>query len=359
MDVYYKIKALHELGVQITLHCFEYGRREHEALNEICSKVYYYQRKQSLRDFSRLTPYIVATRKSDELLKNLCLDEAPILFEGLHTCYHLSNKELQQRLKVVRLHNVEWDYYRNLGKIERGMFRKFYFYTESFKLKNYEKILEHARFILPIAKSDVSYIREKFEQTSYLPAFHPNERVTSLPGKGYYALYHGNLSVGENNQAALYLVNKIFNDLEMPLIIAGGGPSDMLVDAVRQNPRIELIINPREEEMSELVKHAQMNILPTFQSTGIKLKLINSLYNGRWVIVNRPMIEHSSLEEVCVVADSAAAMKAAVMEYADLAYTKEESERRSLTLSGEFSNRKNAQMLARWLFGPDSTHPAQ
>ena len=26
IDVFYKLKALHQLGIRITLHCFEYGR---------------------------------------------------------------------------------------------------------------------------------------------------------------------------------------------------------------------------------------------------------------------------------------------------------------------------------------------
>lgn len=350
MDVYYKIKALHNIGIKVTLHCFEYGREEAEELNKICAKVFYYERGKGLRDFSSLKPYIVKTRKSDELLKNLCEDDAPILFEGLHTCYYLDNKEIENRVKAVRMHNVEWDYYRNLGKIEKGMFRKFYFYTESLKLKNYEKILERATYVFPIAKNDFDYLLQKFPQTKYLPAFHPNEKINCLTGKGYYVFYHGNLSVPENNQAALFLTNKVFNNIEIPLIIAGGGPSDMLVDAVRKNPRIELIINPREEEMMQLLQHAQINLLPTFQSTGIKLKLINSLYNGRWVVVNKPMIESTGLERVCIVADSAQEMKDALKEFIEKDFTQEEIARREITLAAEYSNQQNALNLTACLF---------
>ena len=33
IDVYYKLKALHEEGIKIYLHCFEYGRGESAASN--------------------------------------------------------------------------------------------------------------------------------------------------------------------------------------------------------------------------------------------------------------------------------------------------------------------------------------
>ncbi|MEO6168568.1 MAG: mannosyltransferase, partial [Chitinophagales bacterium] len=190
MDVFYKIKALHDYGVKIKLHCFEYGRKESEVLNQLCEEVYYYKREHSIRDFTSPTPYIVKTRKSSELLKNLAADDAPILFEGLHTCYYLDHEDLKHRVKAVRMHNVEWDYYRHLGKNETGMFRRFYFFTESIKLKSFEKILSYADHLLPISKNDFEYLHKKFYNVTELPAFHPNEEVISLPGKGEYILYH-------------------------------------------------------------------------------------------------------------------------------------------------------------------------
>lgn len=127
MDVFYKIKALHDLDVKIHLHCFEYGRKEADALKLVCEEVYYYKREHSIIDFTSTTPYIVKTRKSDELLQRLSAEKYPILFEGLHTCYYLDRPELKDRVKAVRMHNVEWDYYRHLSKSESGMWRRFYF----------------------------------------------------------------------------------------------------------------------------------------------------------------------------------------------------------------------------------------
>ena len=350
MDVFYKIVALHAYGIKITLHCFEYGRKEADVLNQICHQVFYYKREHSFRDFTSPTPYIVKTRKSSELLKNLAVDEAPILFEGLHTCYYLSHDEIKNRLKAVRMHNVEWDYYRHLGKNETSMFRRFYFFTESIKLKSFEKILTNADHLLPISKNDHEYLLKKFDNVTWLPAFHPNEEVLSLPGKGSYVLYHGNLSVVENNQAALFLVSKIFNDLQIKLIIAGSDPSSMLVELVKKNRNIELRINPGELEMMRLIRNAHVNLLPTFQNTGTKLKLLNALFNGRYVLVNSPMVENTGLGDLCIVREKSEEMKQAVVELMEQSFEAADIQHRKEVLGKSYSNAANAAQLIEILY---------
>ena len=41
IDIYYKLVALHQNGVRIVLHCFEYERPHAPELEEVCLKVYY------------------------------------------------------------------------------------------------------------------------------------------------------------------------------------------------------------------------------------------------------------------------------------------------------------------------------
>lgn len=350
MDVFYKIKALHDHGVKIKLHCFEYGRKEADVLKYVCDEVHYYKREHSFIDFTSKTPYIVKTRKSDELFQRLQADNDPILFEGLHTCYYLNNEELKNRVKLVRMHNVEWDYYRHLSKSESGMWRRFYFYTESIKLKSFEKILSAADHLLPISRNDYDYLQANYHNVTYLPAFHPNEEVISMAGKGDYILYHGNLSVVENNQAALFLVSKVFHNSDLKLIIAGSDPSSMLIDAVKNNRNVELRINPGEVEMMRLIRFAHINILPTFQNTGTKLKLLNALFNGRFVIVNSPMVENTGLESLCVIRETADEMNIALHELMNVSFEESEIEKRKKLLGELYSNRNNAEKLLPLLF---------
>src|SRR5690606_19384349 len=116
IDVFYKIKALHDAGVKVHLHSFHYGRDEAEDLNRYCHSVHYYPRKKFFQAIYSSVPYIVGSRQSDDLLSVLAQDDYPVLFEGLHTCFYLNHPTLKNRVKAVRMHNIEWDYYNSLGK---------------------------------------------------------------------------------------------------------------------------------------------------------------------------------------------------------------------------------------------------
>lgn len=121
IDVFYKLKALHEAGVQITLHCFQYGRERATELEKYCAEVNYYSRKTSLLQLLSSEPFIVNSRKSDSLLKALAATDDPILFEGLHCCAYLAHPLLAKKKKIVRTHNIEHDYYRALERVEKKM----------------------------------------------------------------------------------------------------------------------------------------------------------------------------------------------------------------------------------------------
>lgn len=97
IDVYYKIKALHQCGVKIILHCFEYERAHSPELEAICEKVFYYKRHTGLRTNITLLPYNVYSRKHPELIANLLKNDYPILFEGLHCCYYINDPRLHNR----------------------------------------------------------------------------------------------------------------------------------------------------------------------------------------------------------------------------------------------------------------------
>ncbi len=351
IDVFYKIKALHDLGIKIHLHCFNYGRDESKELAEICETVNYYPRKKFYQAIYSKVPYIVGSRQSDELLTSLTNDDYPVLFEGLHTCFYLNHPALAGKLKAVRMHNVEWDYYRSLKEAESNYLIKFYFNLESKKLKKFEDELKNAGKIFAISKSDYEYLRQSYETISYVPAFSNNEDVTSQPGRGNFILYQGNLSVAENNQAAMFIAKKIAEGMPYKFVIAGKNPTSALKKEVKGIKNIELIENPPFEKMAELMRDAHINLLFTFQNTGIKLKLLNSLYRGRFVLVNGKMVNNTGLETLCVIEDNPTAAKRIITDLMGMDFTQHEIEKRQRILGAGFSNRANALKIMKEMFG--------
>jgi len=349
IDIFYKIKALSECGVSIYLHCFEYNRPKATELEQYCREVYYYRRKKGLLYQISAKPYIVLTRKNQELLKNLESNPAPILFEGLHTCYFLNQNSLKSNLRLVRTHNIEHDYYQNLRKVERNLFKKLFYRIEGCKLRNYEKILKNADQLLSISPNDNLYFDRKFGNSHFSPAFHPFNEIKSETGKGDYILFHGNLSVAENKQAVSFLIKNVIPRIEQQVIIAGKNPTVELARKIQSLPNVRLITNPDGRQMDELISNAHICLLPTFQDTGLKLKLLASLFSGRFCIANTPMIHKTGLEHLCHLADTPEEMIGAINKLFDQEFTSTEIEKRRIILEDNFSNHRNALRILQFM----------
>ncbi|MDF2435675.1 MAG: hypothetical protein K0Q95_51 [Bacteroidota bacterium] len=345
IDVYYKIKALHAQRVKIHLHCFEYGRAEALSLETVCEKVYYYKRNMSKQLLFNSLPFVVVTRSSDKLIENLLRDKHPILFEGLHSCFHLNDERLSDRVKIVRTHNIEHDYYKNLASVERRFFRKAYFRMEANKLERFEKNLHNADHVAAISKADAEYLGKHYKNVHHITAFHPNDEVKIKGGKGDFCLYHGNLEVGENNEAAMFLVKEVFSKIKIPFIIAGKKPSAELLSTIAVYPHIQIKANINTHEIDELIRNAQINVLPTFQATGIKLKLLAALFNGRHCVVNSPMVNSTGLEDLCVISDNASEMAQKISELFSKEFDMAKKEKRDDILLESFSNEENVKKL--------------
>ncbi len=340
IDVFYRIKYFHKNGIKVHLHCFEYGRGEQSELEKYCETVNYYKRNKSILSHLANLPFIVKSRTSLKLKKNLLNNDSPILFEGLHCTSLLADHDLKNRFKIVRNHNIEHDYYNALARIETKSIKKKYFKVEAKKLARYEPIIEHADLCLSISEKDLSYLKKTFPNTPSIlvPGFHENDTVTSKTGKGDYVLYHGNLSVIENINAAKFIIEKLFKDIDIPLKIAGLNPSNEIIELIKKSPNVELIQNPSHTKINELIENAQINLLYTEQSTGLKLKLLNVLYKGRHCIVNPKMVEGTSLSKLCTIDQNVVELKKTIQTTFNLEFTEEEIEIRKVLLEREYAN---------------------
>jgi glycosyltransferase involved in cell wall biosynthesis len=251
----------------------------------------------------------------------------------------------------VRTHNIEHDYYKSLARVETNIFKKYYFLNEAAKLEAYETILQHATTVAAISKNDANYFNSKYDNAVYIPAFHSNEKVTSIAGRGQFAFYHGNLAIGENNEAAFYLVNQIFKGSHVTLIIAGSKPSVELRSIVQRRHNITLLSDLTTKQIHQLIADAHVNVLPTFQPTGIKLKLLSALFNGKFCLVNTPMVENTGLEQLCTIADTPQDMREQLNRLMKSDFTEIDLALRKEILEEEFSNSKNVEKLLNVMYG--------
>ncbi|MCC6290435.1 MAG: glycosyltransferase [Chitinophagaceae bacterium] len=352
-DLFYKIKYLKEEGIFIHLHCFEYGRGEQNVLNQYCESVHYYKRKKGIAAFSFELPYIVSSRNNATLKQNLEKDNYPVLLEGIHCTALLYRNQLQNRKVILRAHNIEFEYYRQLAQKEKSFFKQAYYVNETRLLREYEpKVAKKAAITLTASANDAKVYKELYgvKNAEYLPVFLPWNEVTTEPGTGDYCLYHGNLSVNENHEAALWLIEKVFSNNNIPLIIAGKNPAQQIISAAEKYNHVRIIANPSENQMEELIKKAQINVLPSFSNTGIKLKLLHALFCGRHCIVNNMMIEGTGLEDICVIAQNEKEFIKQVAAYFFCSFTFEDIVSRQQLLTKLYNNKKNSNTLINHIF---------
>ena len=346
IDMYYKITALAGLGKKIILHYFNYNKRNADSLTSYCVEINSYKRKNFARSLSFISPYIVSSRINHDLIKRLNEDHYPVLLEGLH-CSGITPYLNDQNRVVLRMHNDESNYYKSLASIDSKLFRKIYFSLETILIKKYQKGLNKNVKVASLSEKDIIVLAKEygFSNLHFIPCFIPWQALKAKTGKGDYCLYHGNMAIAENESAAVWLINEVLSKLKFPLVVAGRSMSKKLISAAKQNKNCRLIIDPPIDEMNSLIRDAHINILPSKNNTGVKLKLLHALIEGRFCITNTNGIAGSQIQSGVNIANEPEEYAQLVEQLFKEDFTLQHSEERQHILT-VYNNKTNAQKLS-------------
>jgi Glycosyl transferases group 1 len=355
IDMMNRIIMLKKLGVSIHLHYFSYNERGMpNELNQFCESIHVYKRKTGRKGFSFRLPYIIASRMNDELVINLQKDNHPILLEGIHCTGILQQLDTRNRKIVVRMHNEESIYYKELARSEHGIIKKLFFLNESRLLKKYNHHLSNDCVYACVSEKDIRILKDEFHVSHavFIPTFPAWQKVCGQEGAGSICLYHGNLSVPENEMAALWLLHKVFTKIRVPFVIAGKKPSRQLQKMAHFCQHTCLVANPSEAEMNDLIKKAHINVLPCFNKniTGIRLKLLHALFEGRHCVVNDPMVEGTGLDAACHIGSNADGFASIISQLYHQPFTPEEINLRKRLLGNTYNNEENTKEFIQYLW---------
>lgn len=355
IDMMNRIMMFKQLGVAIHLHYFSYNDRgTPEELNSFCETVHVYEREPISKGFSLQLPYIVSSRINKELVAALQKDNHPVLLEGIHCTGILHDMDTRNRKIVVRMHNEESVYYRELARSESGFLKKLYFYNESRLLRKYSQHLPDDCVYACVSQKDMDVLKNDYHLTKveFLPTFPAWQDVTGQEGQGNFCLYHGNLSVPENEEAAAWLICNVFTKARVPFIVAGKKPTKKLQKIAGLCQHTCLVADPSEKEMNDLVRKAHIHTLPCFNKniTGIRLKLLHALTEGRHCVVNEPMVSGTGLDEACHIGTNANAFASIILQLYHHPFPQEEIVLRKQLLGNTYNNEKNTQKLSQWLW---------
>ncbi|MDX1406900.1 MAG: hypothetical protein R3330_02170, partial [Saprospiraceae bacterium] len=292
-------------------------------------------------------PYMVASRRSRKLIGRLAGAEGPVLFEGLHTCAHIDEPALGHRLRAVRMHNVEHDYYRQLTHQASGL-RAMHFSRESRKLRRYEPwVLRAADVVLPISQSDHTYFAARHDHVHLLPPFHPFDDTVIRPGAGEYVLIQGDMRLPHNRQI-VERAAPISTDLGMRLVVAGRAADRHADEFHRHSKNIEIHSDVSQEAMVALMRDAHVHVVDGQGTAGFKLKLLTALFTARHVVAHDSLLDEE-LHRVTSPFDSTETLRSQLQRLIGVPVDATEIQRRKAVLLPRFSNTANANKLLHYL----------
>jgi glycosyltransferase involved in cell wall biosynthesis len=344
MDVYYKIKCLSEAGKKIILHYFDHKEeRNVDGIKNYCYKIFAYKRKTGLAGLSITKPYIVSSRINQALVKRLNKDDHPIIIEGIHGTGIIPFLKNKSRKIIIRIFNNEEVYYKQLIANETNFFKRLYYNAETRLLKKYQLQLRNENLYTFLSQTDKKEFEKLYhlQKTHFIPCLLPWQKISSLTGNGIYCLYHGNLAISENEKAVLWLLTNVFNTNKTHFKIAGKNPSNKLINTAKQY-NATLIKNPSDEELEELIKNAHIHVLPSFNKTGVKLKLLHAVLHGRFCITNYAGVEGSGLDKFVATVETAIDYQNKIRELKKLSFTEDDIQFRQQVLE-IYNNEKNAE----------------
>ena len=357
VDVFYKLRSLHEAGVKIIYHVFYYNghNRPNDQLKKYCSEIFYYKRSSNpLKLIFGSSPYVVSSRSHRALLKNLLKTDAPVFFDGLQTCFFLSHPDLAARKKYVRANNVEHTYYRELANVERNWLKRIYLNKEADRLELFESELKKADALFVVANMDLEHFG-KYTKAVYVPPFfntdHAQRNVNKSGVQGRFVLFQGNLGIRENELAAKFIINEIAPKVKHKIVIAGKSPSNWLKNEASIEKNVQLIDTPPSIQMDSLIQYAHINLLITFQQTGIKLKLLHALDTGKYIIINSQMDDNGIFASFCYVKNSAEEIAKKIDELMKADFTEQHAQERHAKFSAIFDNHRSAKKIIEEIFG--------
>ena len=351
-DLYWLTTALVSAGINIHLHLYADKKDIHVNLINNCVEVFFYKRNTGHKGISIGIPYSVSSHADKSLIINLERDLYPILFEGIQASFFLNQGYFNNRKTLIRLQCSQKIYFQELLEILPTSLNKLRVSIEGNQCGIYEsKIIKSkgSNTITEVVSNELTISTNQIIN-SIIPQFIGMPTPFSIEGQGSFCLFHGRLSEKATEHAVLWLLKNVFNTLELPLVIAGENPSTQLEEAAHKHLHTCLVANPSEKEMVELIKKAQLNVLPSFVSHGADNAILHSIMIGRHILTNKKAKTLVALDEIIHYAEEPSEFTKKIIELFEQPFEIEEIEMRESYLNSHFNDLKSAKELIKLLY---------
>ena len=174
-------------------------------------------------------------------------------------------------------------------KLEMETFPMTLLYREEFRrIKRYEEQIGNSfDHMIVVAETDRKLIPS--DNVSVIPIgvdithFHPIERGVGTAT----VIFTGNMDYSPNIHAVLWFVNNCYEGIlkqipKMKFIIAGGNPSQKLINLSKQYPSI--VVTGFVESIAQYLNNASLSIAPMQSGSGMQIKILEAMASGLPVV---------------------------------------------------------------------------
>ncbi|MDR7369792.1 glycosyltransferase [Flavobacterium aquidurense] len=210
----------------------------------------------------------------------------------------LDNKSLKAKRIIVRVHNNESNYFKELSKSTKKTKNKIYYYLESLKFKSYSmNIFKRSDRLWFISNEEINNTIDLnlLYKSIHLPASVDHTFVNQkLSTKT--VLYIGALFVPNNLEAIVWYLKKVHSLLlknkNYKLIIVGSTGEfepEKYKKIFANYSNVEVYLN--QKELSNYYSDATVFVNPMLHGAGVKLKTINAIQNGLILVSSQTGVE--------------------------------------------------------------------
>ena len=137
-------------------------------------------------------------------------------------------------------------------------------------------------------------------------------RIQVNKGNGRGILIHGNLAINDTVQSIRLILQHFKDYPEIKMIIAGRNPADELINYLVGFPQVQLIINPDDAQLPELIQDAHIHLCHTNIEAGFKMRLMSLLQYGKFIVCNEKFCTEPLLKQALYIENDLAKWPALV-----------------------------------------------
>jgi len=310
-DISARIEYAAQCGHKIHLISFAkepVDQHVHKNIEKFCSSVNIIQRPSNyLRILNPTIPYSASTRYSkalpyivDSTAKRFGIDVACL--ESIHVGEIATILKKREIPIVLRLHNIESQYFLELGKSHKSYLLRLAYMWEAMKLIKYEKsIYSKSLKILCVSCHEAEQLKHQYPNLyiKWLPIPIKLDSCADEPcSSGPIIAFSGSMYLPNNVEAVEWFANEVFPRIlrsvpEAEFWIIGREPSkDVRELGLRKNIRV----TGEVPNSHCLLSKARVVIVPIFHGAGVKIKILEAIGLGKLVIATPEAIVGTSLE---------------------------------------------------------------